>query len=72
MTKKALEKLNEKQMTYCRALSALVVRARENGLKAEFEKKSGKLRGYLECLWHMDILKQSEVRVLYLYFMQGK
>lgn len=44
MTKKALEKLNEKQMTYCKTISALIARARANGLKEEFERNSGKLR----------------------------
>ena len=72
MTKKALEKLNDRQFYYCEQLSEIITRARKNGLKEEFEKKSGKLRGYLECLWHLDILTQTEMKSLYLYFMQVK
>lgn len=68
MTKKALEKLNEKQMTYCKTISALIARARANGLKEEFERNSGKLRGFLECLCQMEVITGEEVKTLYLWF----
>lgn len=68
MTKNALAKLNEKQLEYCNVLSFIIDRARENGLKAEFEKNSGKLRGFLECLCQMEIISGSDVKTLYLWF----
>jgi len=68
MTKNALAKLNEKQLEYCKVLSFIINRARENALKAEFEKSSGKLRGFLECLCQMGIISGAELKTLYLYF----
>lgn len=68
MTQKALEKLNEKQMTYCKTISALIARARDNGLMEEFEKNGGKLRGFLECLCQMEIITGMELKDLYLWF----
>ena len=68
MTKEALNKLNDKQMEYCKTMSALINRARINGLNLEREKASGKLRGFLECLCQMEIIKGIELKVLYLYF----
>ena len=68
MTKNALAKLNEKQLEYCKVLSFIINRARENGLKAEFEKNSGKLMGFLECLCQMEIISGSDVKTLYLWF----
>lgn len=68
MTKNALAKLNEKQLEYCKVLSFIINRARENALNAEFEKSSGKLRGFLECLCQMEIISGSDVKTLYLWF----
>ena len=68
MTKSALAKLNKKQLEYCNTLSFIINRARENGLKAEFEKNSGKLRGFLECLCQMEIISGSDVKTLHLWF----
>lgn len=70
MTREALSKLNEKQMNYCTTLSAIIERAKINGLKEEFEKSSGKLRGFLECLCQMEVIKGHEVRALYMWFME--
>ena len=50
MTREALKKLNEKQMNYCKTLSALIDRAKIKGLKEENERNRGKLRGFLECM----------------------
>lgn len=72
MTKEALNKLNDKQMEYCKTLSKLIDRAKTNGLKEEFEKTSSKLRGFLECLCQMEIIKGIELKALYLYFMTEK
>lgn len=68
MTKQALEKLNEKQMNYCTTLSVLISESRKRGLQYPFEKSSGKLRGYLECLEDMGVIKNCEMRALYLWF----
>lgn len=68
MTREALNKLNEKQMSYCKTMSALIARAREKSLKEEFERRCGELRGFLECLCQMEVIKGTESRVLYLWF----
>lgn len=41
MTREALKKLNEKQMNYCKTLSALIDRAKIKGLKEENERNRG-------------------------------
>lgn len=68
MTRKALEKLTPRQAAYCRTLSALIHRARLNGLQAEWENKRGKLRGFLECMVQLELLTVNEMRSLYLFF----
>lgn len=68
MIRKALEKLNEQQLKYMKTMSTLIACAKNNGAQLEFEKKTGKLRGYLECLEDMGIISQAELRSLYLWF----
>ena len=68
MTKQALAKLNEKQLNYLKTMSVLIDRARENNLKAEFERNTGKLRGYLECMCQNEIISRIELKALYLWF----
>lgn len=70
MIKKTLEKLNDKQISYLQTISALIDRARKNLLKEEFERNSGKLRGFLECLCQMGIITGAEVKSLYLWFFE--
>lgn len=70
MTRKALEKLNDKQINYLRTISALIDRARVRSLKEEFERNCGKLRGFLECLCQMGIITELELRSLYLWFFE--
>ena len=53
MVREALNKLNEKQ---------------KNALKEEFERNSGKLRGFLECLCQMEVITGAELKSLYLWF----
>ena len=72
MTSKALGKLNDKQMEYCKTMSSIIDRAKTNGLKEEFEKNSGKLRGFLECLCQMGVIEGVELKALYLWFMSKK
>lgn len=64
MTREALKKLNEKQMNYCKTLSALIDRAKIKGLKEENERNRGKLRGFLECMinkmsWAFSVAEES-------------
>ncbi len=68
MTREALNKLNEQQLKYCKTLSVLIARDRGNGAKEQYEKDSGKLRGYLECLEQMEVLTNYEMKSLYLWF----
>lgn len=63
MTNEALNKLNSKQMDYCKTLSALIARSitKDMGLR-------GKLRGYLEAIRDMRVITEIAVRALYLWF----
>ena len=70
MVKSALEKLNERQTQALKTYSALISRAKENGLKEEFERSSGKLRGFLECLCYSEIISGSDLKSLYLWFFE--
>lgn len=71
MVKKALQKLNENQLKALKTYSALIERARVKELKEEYEKNSGKLRGFLECLCQMKIISGSELKSLYLWFFEA-
>lgn len=68
MTKGAIHKLNEKQVKYCKTMSAVIAIDRKNGAKEQYEKDTGELRGYLECLMQMGIITEVEMRALYLWF----
>ena len=70
MIKEALNKLNEKQTNALNTYSALIERARKNALKEEFERNSGKLRGFLECLCQMEVITGAELKSLYLWFFE--
>ena len=71
-TNQAYAKLNEQQKTYIKTISALIKRATENGLVEENERCRGKLRGYLECLFQMEIISKTDLQALYLYFITTK
>lgn len=73
MTRTALEKLNETQLTFCKRLSLLIDMCRDR--KDEYGKETfnyriGNLKGYLFGLIDADIITQSDARVLYAYFKQ--
>ena len=68
MTRKALEKLNDKQIHYCETLSSLIARFSNNGNNDDNIKYRAKLRGYLEALEDLEILTVEEKRCLYLYY----
>lgn len=70
MIRTILNKLNEKQLDTLRTYSALIERARANRLKEEFERNSGKLRGFLECLCQMQVITGTELKSLYLWFFE--
>lgn len=70
MIKEALKKLNEKQIAALNTYSALIERARANGLKEEFERNAGKLRGFLECMCQMGAISGAELKSLYLWFFE--
>jgi len=68
MTRKALEKLNDKQIHYCETLSSLIARFSKDGNNDDNIKYRAKLRGYLEALEDLEILTVEEKRCLYLYY----
>lgn len=70
MAEKALRKLNEKQTNALNLYSSLIARARKYNLKEEFERNSGKLRGFLDCLCQMEVLTGAELKSLYLWFFE--
>ena len=68
MTRKALEKLNDKQIHYCETLSSLIARFSKNGNNEDNMRYRAKLRGYLEALEDMGVITVVEKRCLYLYY----
>ena len=68
MTRKALEKLNDKQVHYCETLSSLIARFSKNGNNEDNMMYRAKLRGYLEALEDMGVIMAGEKRCLYLYY----
>lgn len=67
-TRDALNKLNEKQMKYCKLLSSLIEKSRNKGAKEQFERDAGMLRGFLVCLEQLGIITMNDLRCLYLWF----
>lgn len=68
MTKAALSKLPTAQSSYCETLSHLISKFKENGNELERERRSGELRGYLECLSDMGVITKADVQKLYLWY----
>lgn len=64
----ALNKLNERQMKYCKTLSSLIEKDRNKGVKEQYERDAGMLRGFLECLEQLEIITMNDLRCLYLWF----
>ena len=69
--RKALKNLNKRQLHYLGTISALIEGARTNSLKEELERNSGKLRGFLDCLWQMEVITGAEEKTLYLWFFEA-
>lgn len=79
MTKEAIAKLSKKQVKYCETMSAVIAIDADNvafkkcGAVGQYERDTGKLRGYLECLCQMGIITAKEMQALYLwYFTEGR
>ena len=68
MTKEALNKLNERQMNYCKTMSAIIAINKKNGAHLQYERDCGKLRGFLDCLMQMNVINVNEMKALYLWF----
>ena len=68
MIRKALAKLNKKQLNTLNTYSALIERARKIASKEELNTNKGKLRGFLECLCQMEVITGAELKSLYLWF----
>lgn len=71
-TEDALNKLNKKQLRYCKICSGLINTATVRGIENLRAKEAGHLRGYLECMRDMDILSETEAKQLYAYFFLTK
>ena len=67
-TREALSKLNEKQIKYCKTMSAVIATDRKNWNHFQYERDCGKLRGFLECLTQMNVINVNEMKALYLWF----
>lgn len=70
MIKRALEKLNENQIRYCKMMSYIINSARDKNARFEYERYTGKLRGYLECLTELNYISGFEMRSLYTWFLE--
>lgn len=68
MTKAALSKLPTAQSSYCETLSHLISKFKENDNSLELERRSGELRGYLECLSDLGVISKSDIQKLYLWY----
>ena len=68
MIREALNKLNEKQMNYCKTMSVVIAIDKVNLLKLQYERDCGKLRGFLDCLMQMNVITVNEMKALYLWF----
>ena len=68
MTEKALEKLNENQLSYCKTTSTLISKMKMYNLTDRYDRQCGKLRGFLECLCMMRVITGPECKDLFEYF----
>lgn len=70
MTKKSLNKLSGNQLHTLSVYSNLIDRAKANKNVKEFEWNAGRLRGYLECLYQLDVITNGEFESIYLWFLE--
>ena len=75
MTRQALKKLNNKQLYRLNFYISEMQKfnkaaAKEHRWAEEAERMSKKIRGYVEALRDCEVITETEMRVLYLYFRQ--
>lgn len=70
MIKKSLNKLSKNQLHTLSVYSNLIDRARVNKNVKEFEWNAGRLRGYLECLYQLEVINSEELESIYLWFFE--
>lgn len=70
MLKKSLNKLSENQLHTLSVYSNLIDRAKVNKNVKEFEWNAGRLRGYLECLYQLEVITSEELESIYLWFFE--
>lgn len=68
MTKKAIEKLDEKSRERIELWRYHNIEAIRRGDEHDRARYSGKIRGYLECLQDMGKITELEKKALYLYY----
>lgn len=70
MIKKSLNKLSKNQLHTLSVYSNLIDHARVNKNVKEFELYAGRLRGYLECLYQLEVITSVELKSIYLWFFE--
>ena len=70
MDEKILKKLTEKSIKKLERYSKKIETARTEKDVFELERNAGKLRGYLECLWHFEKITYTDLKTLYTYFFE--
>lgn len=68
MTKQAIEKLTDKTRNRLELIANMILHWKTTGNERGRMEDSKRLRGYLICLKDMDILTDSEMRCLFLYY----
>ena len=66
--KSALDKLSSNQLKHCLNLGSIMSSFKSPSSQAVYQLNKGKLIGYLECLVDMNVITQSESRLLLIYF----
>lgn len=66
--KSVLDKLSSNQLKYCLNLGSIMSSFKSSSSQAVYQFNKGKLIGYLECLVDMNVITQSESRLLLIYF----
>lgn len=64
----ALGKLSSNQLKHCLNLGSIMSSFKSHSSQAVYQLNKGKLIGYLECLVDMNVITQSESRLLLIYF----
>lgn len=67
-TAEAIAKITGKNKETIESFSALIAIATENNNEEVRNDYAKKLRGYLKCLFDLNMITQSELRCLYLYY----